>query len=72
MYRYTQGRVRIVKRGLYGWTGGYVGVSLVDDNIKEADETFRVTITPLKHRKALYADATCGRCTATITIKNDD
>ena len=44
----------------------------VRDNTKEADETFRVTITPLKNRKAFWYDATCGRCTATITIKDDD
>ena len=41
------------------------------DNIKEEDETFTVTISPVD-MKGYGPNPTCGRCSATFTILNDD
>lgn len=50
---------------LPGYTSETVYFYVVGDLDDEQDETFTVTISP-------RAPLTCGRCTATITIVNDD
>ena len=51
---------------------GWLTFYFVGDNTKEADETFRVTIAPVPEERSPGPVGTCGRCVATITIKNDD
>lgn len=51
----------VMYRGMFGIHG---------DEDKEENETFQIILTPDVER---YGDeATCGRCTATITIVDDD
>lgn len=45
----------------------------LQDNVKEEDETFRVTLRPYyRTRRGLVEEVDCERCTVTITIRDDD
>ena len=48
--------------------GIYSSIAIIGDDIKEEDETFRIEIAP----RAGGIIPTCGRCSATFTIRNDD
>ena len=51
-------------------------LGILGDDVKEEDETFRVELTPVAgdgiHTRTNSVIPACGRCSATITIRNDD